>query len=83
MIYEKHGRVVKGLGGLYEVLADDGEKFACRAKGNLKRDEEKVLIGDTVTITVDDATPDGIINRNPSSSYGDTSPPNRTTSPER
>ena len=61
MIYEKHGRVVKGLGGLYEVLADDGEKLACRATGNLKRDEEKVLIGDTVTITIDDATPDGII----------------------
>ncbi len=61
MIYEKHGRVVKGLGGLYEVLADDGEKFVCRAKGNLKRDEERVLIGDTVTVTVDDETPDGII----------------------
>ena len=61
MIYEKHGRVVKGLGGLYEVLADDGERLVCRAKGNLKRDEERVLIGDTVTVTVDDATPDGII----------------------
>ena len=61
MIYEKHGRVVKGLGGLYEVLADDGERLVCRAKGNLKRDEEKVLIGDTVTVTVDDGTPDGII----------------------
>ncbi len=61
MIYEKHGRVVKGLGGLYEVLTDDGEKLVCRAKGNLKRDEEKVLIGDTVTVAVDDATPDGII----------------------
>ena len=61
MIYEKHGRVVKGLGGLYDVLADDGEKLVCRAKGNLKRDEEKVLIGDIVSITIDDATPDGII----------------------
>ncbi len=61
MIYEKHGRVVKGLGGLYEVLANDGEKLVCRAKGNLKRDEEKVLIGDTVIVTIDDATPDGII----------------------
>lgn len=61
MIYEKHGRVVKGLGGLYEVLVEDGERLACRAKGSLKRDEEKVLIGDTVTVTVDDATPDGIV----------------------
>ena len=45
MIYEKHGRVVKGLGGLYEVLVEDGERLACRAKGSLKRDEDKVLIG--------------------------------------
>ena len=61
MIYEKHGKVVKGLGGLYEVLTDSGERLTCRAKGNLKRDEEKVLIGDGVLVTVDDATPDGII----------------------
>ena len=61
MIYEKHGKVVKGLGGLYEVLAEDGDRLTCRAKGNLKRDEEKVQIGDNVTVTVDDATPDSII----------------------
>ena len=61
MIYEKHGKVVKGLGGLYEVLTEEGERLSCRAKGNLKRDEEKVQIGDDVTVTVDDATPDSII----------------------
>ena len=61
MIYEKHGRVVKGLGGLFEVLLEDGERMSCRAKGNLKRDEEKVLIGDLVTVTVDDSTPDGVV----------------------
>lgn len=65
MITEKHGRVVKGLGGLYEVrvTAPDGtvERLACRAKGVLKRDEAKVLIGDNVTVTVDDSTPDGIV----------------------
>lgn len=61
MIYEKHGKVVKGLGGLYEVLTEEGERLSCRAKGNLKRDEEKVQIGDNVTVTVDDATPDSII----------------------
>ena len=64
MITEKHGKVVKGLGGLYEVrIEENGEvsRLACRAKDVLKRDEEKVLIGDNVTVTIDDSTPDGIV----------------------
>ena len=64
MISERKGKVVKGLGGLYEVRIDtDGEitRLACRAKGSLHRDEEKVLIGDNVTVTVDEATPDGVV----------------------
>lgn len=64
MIIEKTGKVVKGLGGLYEIrINEDGkiERLSCRAKGALKRDEEKVLIGDDVTVTVDDSTPDGIV----------------------
>ena len=64
MITEKYGKVVKGLGGLYEVrIEENGEvsRLACRAKGNLKRDEEKLLIGDNVTVSIDDSTPDGIV----------------------
>lgn len=64
MITEKRGKVVKGLGGLYEVRIDEGNstsRLVCRAKGVLKRDEAKVLIGDDVTVTVDDSTPDGIV----------------------
>ena len=64
MITEKYGKVVKGLGGLYEVRIDEGDsvsRLACRAKGVLKRDEEKVLIGDNVKVSIDDSTPDGII----------------------
>lgn len=64
MITEKKGKVVKGLGGLYEVrIEENGEvsRLACRAKGVLKRDEAKVLIGDEVTVSVDDLTPDGIV----------------------
>ena len=65
MIKEKTGKVVKGLGGLYEVRVKDGlggaEKIVCRAKGVLKRDEEKVAVGDEVRITVDDSTPDGVV----------------------
>ena len=65
LIREKYGKVIKGLGGLYEVRVPtaDGsrERLVCRAKGVLKRDEAKVLIGDNVTVTVDDSTPDGIV----------------------
>lgn len=64
MITEKHGKVVKGLGGLYEVRIAEGDcisRLACRAKGVLKREEEKLLIGDNVTVSIDDSTPDGIV----------------------
>lgn len=64
MITTKYGKVVKGLGGLYEtrVATENGiERLACRAKGVLKRDDEKVLIGDNVKILCDDSTPDGLV----------------------
>ena len=64
MATELKGKVVKGLGGLYEVRVEsEGEinRLTCRAKGTLHRDEEKVLIGDNVTVTIDEATPDGIV----------------------
>ena len=64
MTTEKLGKVIKGLGGLYEtrVETEDGiEIYSCRAKGNLRRDEEKLLIGDNVKITIDTDTPDGIV----------------------
>ena len=64
MISTKYGKVVKGLGGLYETRVEDENgitRIPCRAKGVLKRDEEKVLIGDNVKILCDDSTPDGIV----------------------
>ena len=64
MVTTKYGKVVKGLGGLYEtrVQSENGiERLACRAKGVLKRDDEKVLIGDNVKILLDDSTPDGLV----------------------
>ena len=57
MIKEREGKVVKGLGGLFEVRIEDGgeiRRIACHAKGILKRDEEKVLIGDLVRVTTDE-----------------------------
>ena len=64
MISTKYGKVVKGLGGLYEtrVVEENGiSRILCRAKGVLKRDEEKVLIGDNVKILCDDSIPDGFV----------------------
>ena len=65
MITEKRGKVIKGLGGLYNVrVAEKNEEikiYTCRAKGALHKDEEKLLIGDNVCISIDDQTPDGIV----------------------
>ena len=65
MISEKYGKVIKGLGGLYNVrvLENDGTShiYTCRARGSLHKDEEKVLIGDNVCISIDSDTPDGIV----------------------
>ena len=65
MIITKYGKVVKGLGGLYNVRVNEGDGkisiYTCRAKGVLHKDEEKLLVGDNVSISIDDTTPDGII----------------------
>ena len=64
MIKERYGKVVKGLGGLFETrVLEDGrvERIVSRAKGSLKRDEEKVLVGDLVKLEEDPDTPDGIV----------------------
>ena len=64
MTKQLKGRVIKGLGGLFVTrVIEDGEvkRLTSRAKGALKRDEEKLEIGDNVIVTVDDTTPDGIV----------------------
>lgn len=64
MIYEKSGKVVKGLGGLYEVrvATDSGiERISCRAKGALHRDEEKLSVGDNVEVKIDSEAPDAVV----------------------
>ncbi len=64
MIKQLTGKVVKGLGGLYETrVRDNGQikRIVCRAKGVLRRDEDKVHIGDEVVIITDESTPDGTV----------------------
>lgn len=61
----KYGKVVKCLGGLYEtrVKEPDGRilRISCRAKGVLRRDEERVLVGDEVKIQVSENEREGIV----------------------
>ena len=61
MIKEINGKVVKGLGGLYDIRCDGGERIVCRAKGGLRRDEDKLLVGDNVCVRVDDTVSDSIV----------------------
>ena len=65
MRIEKQGRVVKGLGGLFEtrVIEQNGEisRYACRAKGALHRGDAKVLVGDNVVLSMDESLPDDIV----------------------
>ena len=64
MIKEIKGKVVKGLGGLYVTRIVDGDAvsyLSSYAKGNLKRDDEKILIGDNVIVTLDEDTPDSVV----------------------
>lgn len=64
MIKEIKGKVVKGLGGLYVTRIVDGDSvsyLSSYAKGNLKRDDEKILVGDDVVLALDDDTPDSVV----------------------
>ncbi len=43
------GRVVRAAGGFFTVLAEDGLKYLCKARGNLKRGQAALLVGDRVS----------------------------------
>ncbi len=61
MIREERGRIVKGPGGLYEIRLNSGERVSCRARGNLHRDDDKLLIGDNVLVGLDTEIPDSMV----------------------
>lgn len=48
------GRVIGSVGGLFEVLVSEGgeeNRLLCRARGSLRRDDARVLVGDRVLIS--------------------------------
>lgn len=49
---ESIGKIMKGVGGLYEVYVEDLGPVTCRAKGILRYNDIKPLIGDNVKLTV-------------------------------
>ncbi len=56
-----NGKVIQGVGGLYTVLGEDGTRYECRAKGVLRRDENRLLCGDNVTLLLGDAPSDAVV----------------------
>ena len=48
-----NGRIVKGLGGLYEIMTDSG-KIECRAKGVFRHEKTAPTVGDLVTVGYDE-----------------------------
>lgn len=51
---QKRGRIVRSVGGLYEITADDKSKISCRARGVFRREEITPLVGDRVTVELDE-----------------------------
>lgn len=48
MEIKKRGRIIKCVGGLYTVLADDGESIQCRARGAFRHANMTPLVGDNI-----------------------------------
>ena len=48
------GKILKGIGGFYYVHGEDGEVYACRAKGIFRKEKLKPLVGDYAQIEVID-----------------------------
>ena len=48
----KQGRVVGSVGGIFEVLCENGERLSVRARGSLRRGEGKLLVGDLVRVAL-------------------------------
>ncbi|MBE6637727.1 MAG: ribosome small subunit-dependent GTPase A [Ruminococcaceae bacterium] len=47
---EYQGKLIKGVGGLYEIRLADGSTVTCKAKGGFRHESIKPCIGDNVTV---------------------------------
>ena len=55
------GRVVKALGGAFTVELSTGARYTCRAKGTLKRNDGRLLVGDEVTLRIPETEEEGVL----------------------
>ncbi len=55
------GRVIRGLGGSFTVALPSGALYTCRAKGSLKRNDGRVLVGDLVTLRIPEEEREGVV----------------------
>ena len=46
------GRIIKGIGGFYSVLLDDGETVVCKARGRFRNEGMTPMVGDLVEISI-------------------------------
>ncbi|MCR4605024.1 MAG: ribosome small subunit-dependent GTPase A [Eubacterium sp.] len=48
------GKIIRGVGGFYYVVADDERIYECKARGKFRKDGIKPLVGDDVEMSVID-----------------------------
>lgn len=46
----QHGRIIKGIGGFYEVQLDDAALVTCKARGRFRKEGRVPMIGDFVEV---------------------------------
>lgn len=51
------GRIIKGLGGLYDVMDENGTIYKCKARGIFRLEKTKPLVGDIATLKFENDTP--------------------------
>jgi len=51
------GRIIKGLGGLYDVMDENGIIYKCKARGIFRLEKTKPLVGDIATLKFENDTP--------------------------
>ena len=49
------GKIIKGIGGFYYVVCENGVTYECKAKGVFRNRKSKPLVGDNVEIEILDA----------------------------
>jgi ribosome biogenesis GTPase len=50
----KHGRIIKGIGGFYDVLTAENDVLTCKARGRFRKEGLVPMVGDLVEISVPD-----------------------------